>query len=97
VLLFYDTVFSIVPHRAEYRPSSGIVRLCDRIEDAFIPLTPTEEDLELDRDHYRALLGVLQELSGWARLTRARTRASHADTQYERRLRVGGFEIHSAN
>jgi hypothetical protein len=64
MLLFYDTVHSIVPEDAEYTPSPGISMLCEKVQEAFVPLVPTEKDLDYDWDNYFALTGVLRELSG---------------------------------
>jgi hypothetical protein len=63
LLLFYDTVHSIVPEDADYRPSPKIATLCDEAQDAFVPLAPSREDVEYDYDDYGALADVLRHLS----------------------------------
>jgi hypothetical protein len=64
MLLFYDTVHTIVPEAAEYTPSPGIAALKNRVRDAFVPLGPTKQDLEWDWQDLHALRGVLRELAG---------------------------------
>jgi hypothetical protein len=44
MLLFYDTVHSIVPDGAGYKASPGVARLQDKAPEAFIPLPPDIED-----------------------------------------------------
>jgi hypothetical protein len=44
MLLFYDTVHSIVPGGAGYKASPGVARLQDKAPGAFIPLPPDIED-----------------------------------------------------
>jgi hypothetical protein len=44
MLLFYDTVHSIVPDGAGYKASPGVARLQDKAPEAFIPLQPNIED-----------------------------------------------------
>jgi hypothetical protein len=63
MLLFYGTVYSIIPQHAEYTPTPGISTLRDKVEEAFVPLSPTEQDLAYDWDNYDALRAVLRELS----------------------------------
>jgi hypothetical protein len=63
MLLFYDTVHSIVPESAEYLPSPKIAMLKEGLEGAFVPLEPTEQDLVYDYSDYYALQAVLQGLA----------------------------------
>jgi hypothetical protein len=63
MLLFYGTVYSIVPEEAEYAPTSGISALREKVEEAFVPLSPDEKDLAYDWDNYQALIDVLRELA----------------------------------
>lgn len=63
MLLFYETVHSIIPEDADYTPSLGITALREKVQEAFVPLSPTKEDLAYDWDSYYALLDVLRELS----------------------------------
>jgi hypothetical protein len=63
MLLFYETVYSIIPENAEYTPTPGISTLREKVEEAFVPLSPTEQDLAYDWENYHALKDVLRELS----------------------------------
>ncbi len=62
MLLFYDTVHSIVPEGAEYAPSPGVATLMDKSDGAFVPLSPTDEDRAYDWPGFDALSGVLRNL-----------------------------------
>jgi hypothetical protein len=61
MLLFYDTIHTIVPADAGYTPSSRLVTLLKSIPDALIPLQPSEADLRYDWANYHALIDVLRE------------------------------------
>ena len=63
MLLFYETVHSIIPEHAEYASSPEITTLCEKVEGAFVPLAPSEQDLTYDWISYHALTGVLRKLS----------------------------------
>jgi len=63
MLLFYGTVYSIVPEDAEYAPTPEIRALREKVEGAFVPLSPKEQDLAYDWDNYQALVDVLRELA----------------------------------
>jgi len=92
MLLFYDTVHSIVPDSAEYRMSPGIVDLNEKATDAFVPLAPTSEDLQYDWDGYKALGAVLRELPADEE---ARSRADFDREEGAPRLDFGrGVQVH---
>lgn len=61
MLLFYDSVHSIIPQNAAYVPTPGIAQLCEKLPDVFTPLAPTDQDLECDWQQYHALTAVLRE------------------------------------
>src|SRR5215210_3766566 len=63
MLLFHETVHSIIPENADYTPSPGITALCEKVQEAFVPLAPTKRDLAYDWDSYDALTSVLSKLS----------------------------------
>ena len=63
MLLFYDTVHSIVPQDAGYTPSPGVAALQERVQNAFVPLVPEQEDVRYDWPDYKALTAVLSNLS----------------------------------
>jgi hypothetical protein len=68
MLLFYDTVHSIVPNGAGYETSPGVARLQDKVPEAFVPLAPDIEDRAVFSaekgiwNRYHALTQFLDEL-----------------------------------
>jgi hypothetical protein len=67
MLLFYDTVHSIVPEGAGYQATPRIARLQDKVSNAFLPLSPNKEDREVFSEEggwyrYHALTAFLDEL-----------------------------------
>lgn len=62
MLLFYDTVHSIVPDGAGYQPSPWIAELNEHADEPFVPLVPTRKDLSYDWNGFHALTSVLDKL-----------------------------------
>jgi hypothetical protein len=63
MLLFYDTVYSIVPEGAGYKPSPGVAALLERVPEAFVPLPPRSEDKDFDWASYDCLRATFQEIA----------------------------------
>ncbi|MCK5345507.1 MAG: hypothetical protein KAR20_18990, partial [Candidatus Heimdallarchaeota archaeon] len=63
MLLFYDTIHTIVPDNANYSPSKAVSLILEKDDPAIVPISPNENDLQYDWAHYKALYKVLSELA----------------------------------
>jgi hypothetical protein len=63
MLLFYDTIHTIVPDLANYTPSKKVYEILEKDADAVKQISPNEHDKKYDWDQYYALLDVLREIA----------------------------------
>ena len=63
MLLFYDTIHTIVPKDANYKPSKAISQILDKDEKAVKNISPVRNDLQYEWSQYKALFNVLNEMS----------------------------------
>lgn len=90
MLLFYDSVHSIVPKGASYAPSPGVDELRNKVPTAFDTLVPTRQDLEYEWSEYHALHDVLGSLSSGGQGNELRERQRYDRQRGRPRLELGG-------